>query len=675
MDIEKLIKLHDSDNIAEDLDDELLNKIGSSVVRNYQMDKDSRSEWELILDKGMDIARQTLSAKMSPWDKCANVKFPLITQAAIQFAARTYPELINDGRVVEAYVSGDDPDGKRSDLAKRISAYMSFQLLVESDEWEPDTDKLLHMLPVIGTVFRKTYYDAIEKKPCSELCEPKQIVIHNSAKSLEKARRVSHLILFYKNDIIERQNAGLYCDYDLCCLDSGGVSDENKSDSQDEDKQYDFIEQHTFWDLDDDGYQEPYIITVHLQTEKVFRIVSRFDREGIKTDPETKELLSIKPVQYFTDYHFIPSPDGSFYSLGFGNLLYPLNEAINTLHNQLLDAGTLANQQSGFLGNAIRMDSGDMKLAPGEWKKVQTSGQDLQSNVYPLPAKDPSQTLFNLLQSLIKAGEGLTGVIDILPDNQQTQNVPATTILALLDQRLKPLKSIFKRIYRSFKKEFTKLYRLNSLYLPDDKIYFSVLNNPSAISKEDFKEPNYFVKPIADPSMASESQRILKAQMLRGALNEPGGNMLNAEIIMKNWVKELNIPASDMYLQKPQMPPNPDMIKIQMEQEQNKERNKLDYIKLMNEAKALHIKELEAQAKITDAQSNVEKHKAQAMLDIVKAKMDVHDQQMKHMTDMMSHVNESHKMLLKSKNDNKRLDIEQQKADQDKNDTNPASIE
>lgn len=660
--VKRLLELHDDKNIAESLDEEELNKIGAKAVREFNMDEESRSEWKFTLTKAMDIAKQTWQAKNTPWEKSSNIKFPLITNGAIQFAARTYPELIQDGRVVEAYVSGDDPDGRREQQAKSISAYMSYQLLVENKDWESDTDRLLHMLPIVGTVFRKTYYDPITLQPCSELCDPDKIVIHNSAKSVESVRRVSHVIQLYSNDVVSRVNAGIFLESAKEVIKGDNVTEDGKSTAEDDDKLHDFIEQHRFLDLDDDGYQEPYIVTVHFQSQKVVKIVSRWDMEGIKFSDDG-EIIDIKPVCYFTDYHFIPSPDGSFYSLGFGVLLYPINDSINTLFNQLIDAGTASNMQSGFIGSGLRIEGGEIRLRPGEWKKIPTIGNDIQANIFPMPMRDPSQTLFNLLQALITTGKELTGVIDIMPEDQQTQNVPATTILSLLDQRLKPLKAIFKRIYRSFKKEFEKLYRLNSIYLPDEKIYFAVLNNKNAISKADFIEPNYGVKPIADPSMSSESQRLLKVQALRAALSEPGGQLLNPMDVMTRWVKELNLPNSQSIMAPPQQPqPDPKMLAIQQQAQDSQNAHMATMIKLGNDAKAIDIKgretavkESELHIKAAVAHSEIEKHKAQSLLDIAIAKNQSHNDKMDHILGILDTMHKSRDLDIKHKkvtNDN-----------------------
>lgn len=658
--LSQLLKFMDTENIAKDLDDDLLLKIGNQVVDGYELDKRSRSEWETTIDKAMEIAKQVMTVKTDPWEGCANVKFPLLAVGAIQFAARTYPELVKEGSVVQATVSGEDPDGSRTAKAKRISSYMSYQLLEESATWEEETDKLLIMLPIIGTIFRKTYYDPITNHPCVELCNPQDIVIHNSVRSLESARRISHRLLMYTNDILERINADIYCDINTALLTNATTDPKLGIDQQDPDKLGELIEQHTFWDLDGDGYKEPYIITVHKDTRKVLRIKARYDINGIRVSKDNK-IISIKPINYFTDYHFIPSPDGSFYSLGFGTLLYPINESINSVFNQLLDAGALNNLQSGFIGGGIRIQGGRLTFKPGEWKKIDTIGTAIQDNVFPLPVKEPSQTLLSLLQLLIQTGKELTGVIDILPDDQQTQNVPATTIVSLLDQRLKPLKAVFKRVYRSFKKEFEKLYYLNSVYLPDQKTYFTILNERLAVAKQDFVEPDYTVKPIADPSMSSESQRILKVELLRGALAQPGGQLLNPMDVMTRWISELNMSNPQQLIAKPEPPkPTKEELDYQIKQGQlqnEQQKNATDY-QLQVQTLMLKAKELDNKQELDQAKA-MNLH-AKSMLDVAIAKSE-HFEKLHDKTLRLLEMGQSQEL------GHRKLDIEEKKVDNDNN--------
>lgn len=355
----RLLKLYESENIAEDLDDDELQKIGMRCSREYDLDEASRTEWLEMMQEAIKIAKQVLEQKTTPWPNAANVKFPLITNAIISFASRTYPEIIRGNKVVLAGVIGPDPTGKKEQIARRVSNHMSYQLLVESPNWEEDTDKLLMILPLMGTVFRKSYYDPFLQMPTTDLCLPDRITIDNHAKTIESARRITHQLDLYDNDLIERMRAGIYREIDLEKL------NDNISENNDEDKLHCILEQHRYLDLDDDGYAEPYIVTFHKESQTVLRIKSRFSLENIIE--RNNKIVKITPDCYFTAYHFIPNPDGTFYSIGYGTLLYPINETINTTINQLLDAGTLSNRQAGFIGKGLRIKKGNIAVKPGEW--------------------------------------------------------------------------------------------------------------------------------------------------------------------------------------------------------------------------------------------------------------------------------------------------------------------
>ncbi len=465
---DKLLKYQASDNVAEYLDEETLSKIADRVIQDFKVDEDSMAPWMERTKKGMEIALQIVKEKTFPWKGAANVKFPLITNGAITFASREYPQLVRGSQVVEATIIGQDPDGSRTARAERLSKYMSWQLLEDSDEWEVDTDKLLVMLAVLGTVFRKAYYDPVLNKPSFDLCRPDHIVVNDNIKKLEKARRITHKLFMYDNDLVERMRMSLFSEFEVETLQKSLDTTINNelTDPRDEDRAHFILEQHRFLDLDEDGYAEPYIVTVHKDSRKVLRIKARFDIGGEDIKFNDKDQVKyIRPINYFTDFHFLPSPNGKFFSLGFGNLLYPINHSIDTLINQLLDSGTLANMQTGFLSSACRIKENDIFLGPGKWKKLEGIRGDVDKHISALPIHDPSTVLFQLLGLLINIGKELASVSDILQGNQPTQNSPATTVLALIKQGLVQYNAIHKRVLRSFKKEFDKLYYLNCLYL------------------------------------------------------------------------------------------------------------------------------------------------------------------------------------------------------------------
>lgn len=505
-----LQELKTSDNIAELLDESELGHIGQKVLKGFQIDEESRSEWLERVDLALEIAQQTMETKNHPWPGASNVKYPLITQAAIDFAARTYPELIKNDRVAKTARVGLDPDGSKARRGERVSRHLSYQILHQMTDFEDTTDRLLHILPMVGTVFKKTYYDVMAKRPESELCMPDQIVINYHTPSLEDARRISHVLLWHMDEIVQRIRSGIFLDVDLEQLRP------TKVDEDDEDSPLELIESHCYLDLDDDGYQEPYIVTCHKESGQVLRIVNRFSE--VKTN-KNGEVIRIVPDIYFTDYHFIRSPDGGFYSMGLGTLLYPLNSAINTLINQLIDAGTLNNMQGGFLGRGLRLKNGEFRLELGEWKVLDAAaGTNIAQNVVPLPTKEPSGTLFSLLGLLIDIGKDLVSATDIMQGKGQTQNVAASTVFAMMQQGMRVFNAINKRLYRAMRKELQKVFLLNSKHLTQSQ-YAEVLDDPEADVKSDYNVAALDILPVADPSASSDAERIAKAQSVLGLSN------------------------------------------------------------------------------------------------------------------------------------------------------------
>lgn len=561
---EKLSAYIDSINIAEHLSDEKLTSIGSDAAKGFDQDDQSRADWAKQLDKWMALAKQTIEPKSFPWPAASNVKYPLLSTAAMQFAARAYPSLIpSDGNVVKARVIGKDPTGEKQIKAERVSIYMSYQLLNEMVGWEESMDKLLIMLPIVGTVFKKTYWDSLNQVTTSELVLPKDLVVNYWTKSLKEAERVSQIIEMSPRKLKERQNAKLYRDIDLGSAPIPITSKD--APQQDETTPYTIIEQHTFIDLDEDGYPEPYIVTFHKESKKVLRITARFDADSVEFGDEG-QLVKINPIEYYTKFGFIPNPDGGFYDIGFGILLGPLNESVNTLINQLVDAGTLNNMQGGFIGKGLRLKMGDAKFTPGEWKPVNGTGDDLKKQIVPLPTKEPSNVLFQLMGSLITSGKELASVAEIFVGKMPGQNTPATTTMASIEQGMKVFTAVYKRLYRSLQEEFKKLYRLNHQYLNQDE-YVEVLD--ASVSPEDFSVENYDVCPGADPTGLSQTERLMKAQGLMELL--PSGILDPVKVISRvlqaqeqpNW-EELLKPEVAQTGQMPPPPPDPKIQEMQM---------------------------------------------------------------------------------------------------------------
>lgn len=562
--------LIESVNIADELDEEELNKIGYECSEGFEFDLRSRERWERELDEWTKLAMQTREAKSWPWPHASNIKYPLLSTAAMQFAARAYPSLVpSNGQIVKATVNGKDPKGQKLERADRVSTFMSYQIMEEMEGWEEDMDKLLIMVPIVGTVFKKTYWDSVKKQNCSRLVLPKNFVVNYWAESLECAERMSEIIPMSQRKLKERQMAGLYCDCDLGEPSTAGMLDQNNRElpPTDDTTPYTIIEQHTFYDLDKDGYPEPYIVTFERTSRKVLRIAARFDQQSIFVGADGK-LQKIEPIMYYTKFGFVPNPDGSFYDIGFGVLLGPINEAVNTLINQLTDAGTLNNLQSGFIGKGLRLRMGEQRFLPGEWKAVNATGDDLKKQIVPLPSKEPSNVLFQLMGSLITSGKELASVAEIFVGKMPGQNTPATTTMASIEQGMKVFTAVYKRLFRSLKEEFKKLYRLNEIYL-DPNTEVKVLDVP--IGPADFSTKDCDIEPGADPTAVSQTEKLLKAQGLMELMAGAPGILDPIKILSRvleaqeqpNW-QELFTQQIQQTGQVPPPPPDPKMLELQM---------------------------------------------------------------------------------------------------------------
>ena len=601
-------------NIAELLHEDDLYKIGHDVHEEFTADLLSRSAWEKRTEESMKLALQVAEAKSFPWPNASNVKFPLITIAALQYHARAYPVLISGDTPVHCRVIGDDPDGMKERRAERIENHMSYQILEVAEDWEEDTDRVLITQPIVGCAFKKTYYHPTKRRPQSDYILARDLVVNYWTKSLDQAPRVTHVQYMTKNEIYERVARGLFCEMqDVTAVtipQSNLQLTQNKAQgmeapqSTDPSTPYEILETHKFIDFDGDGYAEPYIVWVRRDTKQVLRIVARYFEQSIERNPKGK-ILGIKAEQYFTKFPFIPSPDGGFYDLGFGVLLGPLNQSIDTLINQMIDAGTMANTAGGFLSRGIKMRGGNYNFAPLEWKHVDSTGDDLRKGIVPLPVREPSQVLFTLLGMLINYGERIGGSVDILVGQNPGQNTAAETTRTMAEQGMKIFSGIFKRTYRSLKQEFRKIYRLNQLYL-DDEVDFQSDKGEFNISADDYNGPVSDISPSADPNIVSDSQLMAKAQaMLQLATTTPGVNIRAAQLMYaKAWkVAELENLLPDPKGPNAIKPAVPEKLQVEQMKAQIKQADlqlqmKLGVLKLMDTAKLNEAKihKLEAEA-------------------------------------------------------------------------------
>lgn len=583
---QRLIDYAAMDNIAEVLSEDQLKKIGQLVVEEFETDEGSRGDWLNRNEEALKLANQVREEKSFPWSGAANIKLPLIADAAIKFAARAYSEIIRDGQVVKGSVIGPDPMGQKADRADRVGRYMSWQLTGQMTEWEEDTDKLLHILAVSGNVFRKVYYDPSLKRNCSQLIMPDKLCVNYTAASLEAARRVTHILdNTPQNTVVSNQRSGIWLDVSL--------QQDDVEQEPDTDKLYNLLEQHRWIDLDEDGYSEPYVVTVHRETQKVLRIYARYEEDGIKENAKG-QIACIEPCQYFAAYRFIPSFDNGFYWVGFGALMAPLNEVSNGLFNQLMDAGTMNNLQGGFLSKEIKVKGGMYRFAPYEWKKTEATAEQLAKGIAPIPVREPSPTLLNLLSLSMELTRDLAAIQDVLAGDTPGANASPTTVMALIEQGMKVYNAIYKRIYRALKAEFAILFKLNHRYL-DEEEYFRVQEMESMAFRQDFESENIDVIPVADPYMSSDVQRLTRFDALKSYIGLPGVNPkpildfgLDAMRVPKE-MKEQILPEQD-----PNAAPPPEVMQMMHEAEIEKARLATKEQELALREREIDLKEREA---------------------------------------------------------------------------------
>jgi chaperonin GroES len=607
----------DSINIAKDLDEDQLIKIGNQVVSGYETDCDSRKPWEEDLKNWTDLALQVTTQKTFPWPNAANIKYPLLATAAMQFAARAYPTLIpSNGKLVKCRVIGSDMDGQKTARANRISTHMSYQLLDEMDGWEEDMDKLLISLPIAGTCFKKTYWDSAKQKNCSKLVLPKTLVVNYYCRNLDDAERITEILHLTKRKIKERQNQGIYLEVDIGDPSADSLDPTTsvngafqRTANDDETTPYVILEQHTYLDLDEDGYSEPYIITVEEASKKVLRIVPRFDSDGVAVG-ENGKIVSIEAIQYYTKYGFIPNPDGGFYDIGFGRLLGPLNNSANTIINQLVDAGSLSNLQAGFIGKGLRIKMGESRFQPGEWKAVNAVGDDLKKQIFPLPVREPSQVLFNLLDLLLKSGKELASVAEIFVGKMPGQNTPATTTMATIEQGMKVFTAVYKRVYRALTSEFRKIYKLNRTYMNIEE-YVSVLDEP--VPQSDYQGPVDDIIPGADPTAVSSQEKQQKVQALMQLLQL---GTIDPMAVTQLYLEAHEIPEPQKYMRQPQPQPDPKMEAIKAKAQVDQQKAQIDMQTAEHKMQLERAtKEQEMQMKAAQLQQELQAKQMQAVLD------------------------------------------------------------
>lgn len=607
-----------SPNLCGKFSEDDLKTIGEWVHDGYKRDKFSRSKWERRTEAAMDMAMQIQKAKSFPWINCSNISFPLITISTLQYHAKAYPAIIQGTDIVRYRVMGNDATGQETARARRIGTHMSWQLLEEDHDWEEQHDRLLINYAVVGTAFTKSYFSHYYGHVESDLVMAKDLVLDYWAKSIENCPRKTHTIPMFRNEVHERIMRGTFRDVrgeswytvpaaPTTTMQRGEADNRqgiNTPDNPDETTAMLMLEQHVDLDLDEDGYAEPWIITVDETSKSVLRIVSRVDNEKGQVDRTAAgEIIAIRPTEHFTKYGFLPSPDGGIYDIGFGVLMGPLNEAVNSAINQIFDAGTMATAGGGFLGRGVKVRGGVIYIAPGQWQRIDSSGEDLKNNILPYPIKEPSTVLYQLLSLLINYSNRISGATDVSVGENPGQNTPAETSRNMVEMGMKIYNAIFKRTWRSMKEEFRKIYLLNAEYLPSQK-YFG---KNQVIGREDYLGDPERVAPVADPNISSDTMDVQRAMALKqAAMTTPGYSLPEVE---HRFLKALRVDGID------QVYPGPDKVPPLQNPKIMAEQVKLQGIKMKLDADHLqYVAGLQEERKLNMAKIVLLQAQAEALI-------------------------------------------------------------
>ncbi len=502
-----------SANLAEVLDDSELGSLSSDLRDKVDDDRESRSDWEDAISSGMKLLGVNYEERSAPFLGASGVHHPLLSEAVTQFQAQAYKEMIPAGGPVKTNIAGT-PDAAREDQAQRVKDFMNYQVTEVMEEFDPDTDQMLFYLPLTGSTFKKVYQDAGKDRAVSKFIPADDLIVPYSASDLGTAERVTHVVRMTENELRKMQVAGVYRDIELQASDE--EDDRPIKQTEDElqgvrpsysDDVYTLLEIHT--DLDLDGFEDmdtqgeptgiklPYIVTLDDASGKVLSIVRNY-RE---VDPLKKKR------QYFVHYKFLPG--FGFYGFGLLHTIGGLSRAATSILRQLIDAGTLSNLPAGFKARGVRIRNDDEPLSPGEFRDIDAPGGDLRNALMPLPYKEPSGTLAQLLGVIVDSGRRFAQVADAKIADANSQ-APVGTTVALIEQGSKIISSIHKRLHYGQKQEF----RLLAEVFGDNPVpypYFVGQGVAADIMAQDF-DGRVDILPVSDPSIFSMSQRLSLAQ-------------------------------------------------------------------------------------------------------------------------------------------------------------------
>jgi chaperonin GroES len=582
-------------DISEHIKPEALAKIGEQVCSTYEKDLESRADWQKVTEKALkDIASVDRPEKTYPWEGASNVNYPLLAFAAMQFNARAYPAIVKGDEAVSCKVVGADkgqpemgpdgqpvmqiqgipvimgpqgpvamtpqgpmpvppdaplepmwkrPPGAKAKRAQRVREYMNAVLFYRMNDWEGETDALIFQLAAVGCEFRKVWFDGVRHN--SVFVPALNLVVSNDAKTLADAPQITEKLEGIYPHLIRRDVAtGRYRE--------GLELPEDNRDARL------LLEQQCYYDLDGDGIDEPYIVTVDHKERFVLRVVPDFGPENVTM--ANGRLAFIERREFYVKYEFLPHPEGKFYNNGLAHLLDQYGEVVNTIINQMLDANHAAVAGGGFVASGLRIQgqgqASSLKWRPGEYKTVGVAGSVLKDGLVERTFPQMSPVMFQLLELILGAAKDIASVKDVLSGDASNNGQVGTT-LALIEQGLQVFTAVYKRIYRALKTEFALLFK-NMGKHGDEAMaadYMELLDDPEADFAKDFDSKDMDIRPISDPVSVTRMQKMARAQFLLSTIEQ--ASLAGADIreIMRRVYEAADTEDIDKILPEPQPDP------------------------------------------------------------------------------------------------------------------------
>ena len=515
-------------NLAEYLGEDELKDIASKVIEGFEADKDSRSEWDETLTRGLDLLGLKFEETGTAFDGSCAATHPLIIESAVKFQSKASQELLPAAGPVRTQIIGD-PDSQIVQQSNRVRRFMNYELTEMMPEYFDEMERMLFHLPIVGSAIVKMYYDGGLERPTAEHIPLDQFYVNYSATDLRRAERYTHVI--YKSPVDLRRDiaAGMYRDVE----DLDEKPDSNRADNEisakideimglhgnnSEDPEYTLLEQHCYMQLEDDDQVYPYIITVEESSETVLSVRRNYRED----DPRAEKMV------HFTHYRFVPG--FGFYGLGLIHLIGNLTMTATSAMRALVDAGQFANLPGGFKAKGVRIVGDNDPISPGEFKEIEALGMDINKAVVPFNYKEPSQTLFQLLGFVSSAAEKFADQTDQVV-NDSSGYGPVGTTMALIEASAKFFSAVHKRLHHAQRQQFKILAQINETFVPVNGYPYATPEGDMTIFQQDF-DGRVDVLPVSDPNIPSRAHRLSLASLaLQLAAQTPPGTFNNTELI------------------------------------------------------------------------------------------------------------------------------------------------